>query len=164
MIIPKKALKSINQVIKKRSVSLLLLEIDHSIPTVVRWSWRLRMDQWYFWKYSFSTIQSLSRFFISYSSSNKRKETYVVYVCCSRTCSCYFNDNRTKSNAIICESFQVRLYFHIDSQLQKNNLKKNKNERYFLEKTFIMTKEDSPFQESGIIPLKIVAAYVWITK
>ena len=44
------------------------------------------------------------------------------------------------------------------------NLEKNKGEADFLAQTFITTRGDSPFQESGIIPMKIVAAYVWITK
>ena len=34
----------------------------------------------------------------------------------------------------------------------------------YLESTFLSTVDDSPFVKSGIVPYKLVCAYMWITK
>lgn len=39
-----------------------------------------------------------------------------------------------------------------------------KTEKDYLESTFVSTREDSPFASSGIIPVKLVCAYIWIVK
>lgn len=41
---------------------------------------------------------------------------------------------------------------------------KGRTEKHFLETTFVSTREDSPFASSGIVPVKLVCAYIWIQK